>query len=205
MVLHYTTVLSSQSYFPFMSLHLVNVCSIHNAQTRSGVHPASHPVVMAALSSGVRRSGLETDHSPPSSAEVKNFGAVPPLPHTFSFHGAELIKLRDIFFSMVLAAHSGPRALIQFRNRFSQTAGLLGRGISPSQGHYLNTGQHKHRINTYTHQTSTHSVGFKPMIPASERAKIIHALDRAVTAGTTLPLPIKRRVIAYTCKSSHTK
>jgi hypothetical protein len=32
----------------------------------------------------------------------------------------------------------------------SQLVGLLGRVISPSQGRYLNTGQHKQRINTYT-------------------------------------------------------
>jgi hypothetical protein len=29
-------------------------------------------------------------------------------------------------FSMALPAHSGPRLLIQFRNQFSQTLGLLG-------------------------------------------------------------------------------
>jgi hypothetical protein len=34
---------------------------------------------------------------------------------------------------------------------FLQTVGLLGQVISSSQGLYLNTGQHKHRINTYTH------------------------------------------------------
>jgi hypothetical protein len=33
---------------------------------------------------------------------------------------------------------------------YSQMVGFLGRVISPSQGLYLNTGQHKHRINTYT-------------------------------------------------------
>jgi hypothetical protein len=32
---------------------------------------------------------------------------------------------------------------------FTQSVGLPGRGISPSQGHYLHTGQHKHRINAY--------------------------------------------------------
>jgi hypothetical protein len=37
---------------------------------------------------------------------------------------------------------------------FSHTVGLLGRVVSPSQGRYLNTGQNKHRINAYTHQTS---------------------------------------------------
>jgi hypothetical protein len=36
------------------------------------------------------------------------------------------------FLSMALPAHSGPWSLIQFRNHFSQTLGLLGRVISPS-------------------------------------------------------------------------
>jgi hypothetical protein len=46
-------------------------------------------------------------------------------------------RLINIFFSMALPVHSGPRLLIQFRNNFSQTLGLLGRVISPSQGLYL--------------------------------------------------------------------
>jgi hypothetical protein len=50
--------------------------------------------------------------------------------------------------------------------------------IFSSQGLYLNTGQHKHRINTYTHQTSMPCVGFEPTIPASEREKTVHGLDR---------------------------
>jgi hypothetical protein len=45
----------------------------------------------------------------------------------------------------------------------------------------LNTGQHKHKINTYTYQTSMPCVGFEPMIPASERAKTVLALDRSAT------------------------
>jgi hypothetical protein len=60
-----------------------------------------------------------------------------------------------------------------------QTVGLIGRVISSSQGLYLNTGQHIHRINTY--QTSIPYVGFEPTIPASERAKTVHALDRWAT------------------------
>jgi hypothetical protein len=62
-----------------------------------------------------------------------------------------------------------------------QTVGLFGRVISPSQGRYLNTGQHKHRINAYTHQTSMPWVGFEPTIPATKRVKTVHALDRAAT------------------------
>jgi hypothetical protein len=81
-----------------------------------------------------------------------------------------------------LPANSGPWPLIQFRNHFSQTVGLLGRVISPSQGHYLNTGQHKHRITSYIHQT------FELTIPASERAKTVHALGRAATVIGTLSI-----------------
>jgi hypothetical protein len=51
--------------------------------------------------------------------------------------------------------------------------------ISSSQGFYLNTGQHKNRTNTY--QTSMPCVGLELAIPASERAKTVHALDRSAT------------------------
>jgi hypothetical protein len=34
---------------------------------------------------------------------------------------------------MAIPAHSWPRPLIQFRNHFSQTVGLLGRVMGPSQ------------------------------------------------------------------------
>jgi hypothetical protein len=47
----------------------------------------------------------------------------------------------------------------------------------------------KHRINIYTHETSIPCVGFESTIPASERAKTVHALDRSATVtgseGTT--------------------
>jgi hypothetical protein len=39
----------------------------------------------------------EADHSPSSSAEVKNGGTIPPLLHTSSWCGAYLIEHRDIF------------------------------------------------------------------------------------------------------------
>jgi hypothetical protein len=34
---------------------------------------------------------------------------------------------------------------------YTQPVGLLGRGISPTQGHYLHTEQHKHKINAHKH------------------------------------------------------
>jgi hypothetical protein len=39
---------------------------------------------------------------------------------------------------------------LQFPIFFTQTVGLLGRAIGPSQGRYLHIGQHKHRINAHT-------------------------------------------------------
>jgi hypothetical protein len=34
------------------------------------------------ISPAVKKPGIEADNLPPSSDEVKNFGAKPPLPHT---------------------------------------------------------------------------------------------------------------------------
>jgi hypothetical protein len=52
---------------------------------------------------------------------------------------------------MALQSFVGPWPLFQFLDLFTQSVGLLGRGISPLQGRYLHTGQHKHRINAYRH------------------------------------------------------
>jgi hypothetical protein len=71
-----------------------------------------------------------------------------------------------------------------------QTVGLLRLVISSSQGLYLNTGEHKHRINTYTYQKFILFVGFEPTIPASEQAKTAHALGCSATViGYFLNLP----------------
>jgi hypothetical protein len=43
-------------------------------------------LVPGALSPGVKRQGREADHSPPSSADVKKGGPIPPLPHISSWH-----------------------------------------------------------------------------------------------------------------------
>jgi hypothetical protein len=43
----------------------------HRVQSGSGAHPASYPMGTRALSLGVQRPGREADHSPSSSAEVK--------------------------------------------------------------------------------------------------------------------------------------
>jgi hypothetical protein len=55
------------------------------------VLPTQPPIqwVPGALSLRVKRPGCEADHSPPSSAKVKEcVGAIPPLPNTPSWRGA---------------------------------------------------------------------------------------------------------------------
>ena len=53
-----------------------------------------------------------------------------------------------------------------------------------SQGLYLNTGQHKHKITTY--QIFIPYVVFELTIAATERATIVHALDRPASVTGTL-------------------
>jgi hypothetical protein len=53
--------------------------------------------------------------------------------------------------SVALQPFVGPWPPFQFLDLFTQSVGLLGRGIRPPQGRYLHTGQHKHRINAYEH------------------------------------------------------
>jgi hypothetical protein len=62
---------------------------------------------------------------------------------------------------------------------FTQSVGHLGLGISPSQGLYLHTGQHK--LNKRK-QTFMPRVGFEPTTAAAfELTKTVHAIDHAAT------------------------
>jgi hypothetical protein len=75
--------------------------------------------------------------------------------HTFPsllFCDHPLIRRYIIYLSMALQAFVGSWPLVKFLELFTQSVCLLGRGISPSQGRYLHTGQHKHRINAHRHQ-----------------------------------------------------
>jgi hypothetical protein len=62
---------------------------LHRVQTGSGAHQPHIQWVPGALSTVIKRPGREHDHSPPSSAEVKNCGAIFSLPHTSSCRSAQ--------------------------------------------------------------------------------------------------------------------
>jgi hypothetical protein len=67
---------------------------------------------------------------------------------------------------------------------YTQSVGLLGRGISPSEGRYRHTTQNKHT------DTPTPRVGFEPTVPVFEQANTVHAFGRLDTAmGTNLQQP----------------
>jgi hypothetical protein len=53
---------------------------LHNVKIGPGAHPASYLMGTGGSFPEVKRSGREADHPPPSSAEVKNGGAILPLP-----------------------------------------------------------------------------------------------------------------------------
>jgi hypothetical protein len=58
--------------------------------SRLALEPTLPPIqwVLGAVSPEEKRQGREVDQTPPYSAKVKNDGAIPPLRHTFSCHGA---------------------------------------------------------------------------------------------------------------------
>jgi hypothetical protein len=104
----------------------------------------------------------------------------------------------------------GPGLFFSFVIFFTQSVGLLGRVISPSQGRYLLTGQHKRRINPHTdiHALSwiwTHdpsvwaSEDSSCLSPPGHREKpALHIADLNLrTAVTTLFCTASRRLRAH--------
>jgi hypothetical protein len=59
---------------------------LHSVQTGSGAQAASCTMCTVSLSTGVKRARREANHSLPSSAEIKNGGAIPPLSPISSWH-----------------------------------------------------------------------------------------------------------------------
>jgi hypothetical protein len=65
-------------------------CSIlHVVETGTGAHPASYPMGAGTLSPGVKRPGRESDHSPPTTTELKR-NSDPYIRSPISLHGAAL-------------------------------------------------------------------------------------------------------------------
>jgi hypothetical protein len=56
---------------------------LYSVQTSPEIHPASYPMGIRVISPGIKMPGYEADHSYPSSAEIKNGGAIPVPPYAF--------------------------------------------------------------------------------------------------------------------------
>jgi hypothetical protein len=67
-----------------------------STSSRPALGPTQPPIqwVPVALSTGVKRPRRETDHSPPTIAEVKKCGIIHPVRHTPWWHSAYLVKHR---------------------------------------------------------------------------------------------------------------
>jgi hypothetical protein len=59
-------------------------CScLHSVQSDPEAHPASYPMSTGGFSLGVMWGRHDANHSPASTSDVKNGGAIPPLPNIF--------------------------------------------------------------------------------------------------------------------------
>jgi hypothetical protein len=82
---------------------------------------------------------------------------------------------------IIILSRIRPLGVLRFRIYFSETyesigqlVGPPGRGIGPTQGLYLHTGQHNTEKRGHT---SMPRVGFEPTIPVLERPKTVRAID----------------------------
>jgi hypothetical protein len=91
----------------------------------------------------------------------------------------QLIVYQSFIHQWLYSPMLGPGLFFSFVISFTQMVGLLGGVISPSQGSYLHTGQHKHIIKAHT---DIHALsGIRTQDPAFERAKTVLALYSATT------------------------
>jgi hypothetical protein len=72
----------------FDSQHVQDFSPLHRVQTACEAHPASYSMRTGDSFPEVKRLGRDADRSPPSNAELKNGGAIPPLPHMSSWRVA---------------------------------------------------------------------------------------------------------------------
>jgi hypothetical protein len=101
--------------------------------SRTALGPTQPPIqwVPGALSLGVKRPGREADHSPPSSAEVKNawsYTSTPP----YAFMAWCLVKHRDNFtFTRLLWNPLSPIPCVTFRNKLIFYGEVSGPRLTP--------------------------------------------------------------------------
>jgi hypothetical protein len=91
--------------------------------------------------------------------------------NNFDCHSS-LLNMFEGKFLWLCGPFAGPWPIIWFLNYLQNK--FLGLAISPLQGLYLHTGQHKQNKRA---RTSIPRMGFEPPTRTLERAKSVHALD----------------------------
>jgi hypothetical protein len=69
-------------YLPMLLNKTTEIKKNYFTASRPAQRPTK-PMSTRSSSPGLKRPGREADHSSPSSAEIKNGGVIPPLPHVF--------------------------------------------------------------------------------------------------------------------------
>jgi hypothetical protein len=85
---------------------------------------------------------------------------------------SDFLKI-NLYLSIALQPSVGPWPHFQFLDLFTQSVGLLGRGISPSQVRYLHT-EHKHRINAHDIHVSSGILTHDPSVRAVEDSSCLN-------------------------------
>jgi hypothetical protein len=96
-----------------------------------------------------------------------------------SIHSATYLPT---YLFMALESFVGPWPFFQVLNLFTHSVGLLGRGTSPSQDRYLNTGQHKHRIKAHRHSYLKWNRTHEPSVWAGEDGSCLRPRGHCYTA-----------------------
>jgi hypothetical protein len=105
---------------------------------------------------------------------------------------------------MALQPFVGPWPLFSVSWSYTQSVGLPGWGIKPSQSLYLHMQQHKHRINAHNKDILPR-MWFEPTILAFKQAKTVHSLDRAGTViGHQVIRNIMTKYLKYTLNKEPT-
>jgi hypothetical protein len=91
-----------------------------------------------------------------------------PCPETKQTNVYDILYVRPFIHQWLYSPLLGPGLFFSYVIFFTQTVGLLGRVISPSQGLYLHTGQHKHRTNIHAlSRIRNHDPSFRASVASS--------------------------------------
>jgi hypothetical protein len=166
----------------------------HRLQNGSGAHPASIQWVPGALSLGVKPPGREADHSPPSSAEVKECVELYlDSPNTPSWRGVQLKKAQGQLYLYFLYTHThlqNTGSSLQFHILYytqhipmcTITVTILNEQVTLSLIRYVDTAtvMPYYELESIRNELSLSLSCFTPLLPNPRRRKLCDPLHSVV-------------------------